>query len=110
MDEILNQRLKTLEEQLEALRTTVAVSGDVISIRTDIADVHVEVANFKAEVTTAFRNLDLRVTTEIRETAALIRDLKAWLVERDDTRLRIAKLEDLVTQLQKRVDERASRT
>lgn len=86
-DEITLRRLNDLENRIKALaEQSAAVHVDVTSLRTDVTD--------------AFRNLDMRVTTEIRETNSLIRDLKAWLVERDDTRQRLAKLEETVARLQ----------
>jgi chromosome segregation ATPase len=94
MDELLDRRLQALQESLEALR------DDQAGLRQAYvehgADLAAQLANFQSEVRDAHRNLELRLSTEVRETAALVRDLKAWLQDRDDTRARLQKLEEQV--------------
>lgn len=97
MDDVTSQRFKDLEGQISQLKQEVGLRFD--AVESNVADLQKEVTTFRTEVHDAFRNLDLRVTTEIRETAGLIRDLKTWLIERDDTRTRIAKLEEEMAQL-----------
>jgi negative regulator of sigma E activity len=86
MDEITGKRLDKIDLMIAELK------GEQNGVRSDIADL-------RGEMVDQFRQVDLRLSTEVREVAGMLRDLKAWLVERDDTKQRLAKLEEQVTQL-----------
>ena len=86
MDELTKKRLDNIDLMIAELK------GQQSGVREDIAEL-------RGEMVDQFRQVDLRLSTEVREVAGLLRDLKAWLVERDDTKQRLARLEEQVTQL-----------
>lgn len=90
-DDVTAQRLSSLETQVRELHRELEQQGTAVNGRVD--SLHVAFLEFRGEVAQQFREVELRVTTEVREVAGLVRDVKSYLIDRDDTRSRLAALE-----------------
>lgn len=93
MDDVTNKRIADLSGEIAGLR------GQLAGTNTVMNDVRAKVDDHHDQVLNRFREVELRLSTEVREVGNLMRDLKSWLAERDDTRQRLAQVEKELAQL-----------
>ena len=92
MDAFTKKRFDGIDARISKLETGLA------ELKTGLTE---EITELRDEVTDGFRQLDLRLSTEVREVAGMLRDLKAWLVDRDETKARLDKLEEEFSELKR---------
>ena len=92
MDDITNKRLADIEAKIEALEER--VGGRFDKLGADVRIVKDDVTSHAAKLTSHVTAMEMRLSTAIMGLAGAIADVKAFMVERDQTQARLARIEE----------------
>lgn len=85
MDDITNKRFADIEKRIDGLEERVGDRFDKLS-----ADIQITRDDLRAHMTA----VEMRLSTAIMGLAGAIADVKAFMVERDQTQARLARIEE----------------
>ena len=95
MDDLTRKKFENLEHRIDAVEKKVEGVNAHLDQKVDGVESKIDALHDRMS------QVETRVTTEIHAVLGAVADLKAWLVDRDDTKARLAKFEERLAALEK---------